>query len=141
MALTQLSILSSRAADQVWLVATEVNILGADYASTTTLPTGFGDCLLLEVTMVGTGLGAIADPANKAILWWLDDVASAVQDVIAVSQLYAFSAAGVASVGIPDQVRYWKANERLNISLPDLETATTTGDIAVRALVRRLVTS
>lgn len=141
MALSALTILSTRAADQVWLVATEVNILGADYASTTTLPAGFGDCIILELAMVGTGLGAIADPANKGMLWWLDDTASVVQDVLAVSQLYAFSAAGVASVAQPDQARYWKSHERLNISMPDLETATTTGDIAIRVLVRRLVYS
>lgn len=138
MALSNLVILSSRAADQYWLTCSEANIGGADYSSPTSLPTGFGDCLLLEISMVWTGLGTQPSLAESAVMAYLDDVAGAVQDQVGVAQVYKVSASIVAAQVIPDQIRYWKAQERLYLYAPDLETATTTGDLNVRVLVRRL---
>ena len=138
MALTQLTVKSARPLGLSWLSATEANVAGADYSSSTTLPTGFGDCMLLECGLVVTGAGAAIDPANKGILMWLDDATALVRDVLGVGQLYVITASIDAAWIKPDMARFWRADERLNISFPDLETATNTGDVEVFALVRQL---
>lgn len=140
MALSQLAILSSRAADQYWLRASENDVVAADYVSNSALPAGFGDCLLLEVGIVLSGISTIVDPANKGYLCWLQDVSGAIQDIVGVGQMYACGAAAANGMILPSQIRFWKRNENIGIQVPDVESAGPTGDIQLFCLVRRLVT-
>lgn len=140
MALSAASIRSQRQGNLFVLYWDEVNVLGADYASLANLPTGFGDVKIYETAFLATSLGAgaalnVSQGVNFQIR---DGVSNAVLDQIGCPLLVQVSATSMVAVNHLEVVRLWRQTEQLLVQVQDLETATTTGDVSVFALVQRL---
>lgn len=140
MALSAAGIRSQRQGNLFVLNWNEANVGGADYASLASLPTGFGDVKVYELAFLVTGLGAgaalnVSQGVNFQIR---DGTSNAVLDQVGAPPLVQVSVSSMVANCKLEVVRLWRQTEQLLVQFPDLETATTTGDVDVFALVQRL---
>lgn len=125
-----------------WAVA---NIDG-DQALYLGLPSGFGDCALLEVSANVTAIDVIQAlyESSGPMFGIFDGDTTAIpvdSQFCGRWQLHVSGAnnLGVAAHASPDQVQWWREQEVLRIQFPEIDTdATPTADLTVIAKVRRL---
>lgn len=131
--------LSQRQGNLFVLTATEVNVAGADFNGFMTTPAGFGDCKLYEASLFITGAGAMtALTGSQGLNVELRGAQDEMLDYVGVAQMFATSVSAAGAVLQLEVTRLWRANERLYFRFPDMESATTTGDVQTFALVQRL---
>lgn len=135
------TIISDRAADQVILACTYLNIDG-DQANTCALPAGFGDCLVLE-SMIDIGAIATLRTPNEqqagARVMLLDPTATAAHDIIGALPFVQTAADRMTAMGGPDQLVLWRAGDLLSVLHPEIDlNVTPTADENVFVRVRRL---
>lgn len=142
MALGATGIISQRQGNLYVIEATEVNVAGADYTSAMSLATGFGDAKLYEVSVLISGAGAGSGLAPLGVFIQMVGGAGERLDAVGSATFvqWAITAGSIGYVATMklEVVRLWRQYERLLIAIPDLESATTTGDVVVTCLVMKL---
>lgn len=134
---------SDRWRDQVILRGTVANLDGVNLLDFT-LPEGFGDCLLLEVLVYVDAidvLGAAGDNEGPRVTLY-DAAGAADRDFVGVPRWTLLddtaNALAIGAHAVPDEIVYWKENERLRIYSGEIDTdATPTADMIVMARVQR----
>lgn len=141
MALGATSLGSQRQGNLFVLTASEANVAGADFQSYMSLPSTFGDCKIYECALVvfsrGSGPTTTA-LTGQGVSVTLYDAASVALDEIGSAPFVQTSAVNLRASIKLEVVRLWRQTERLSWEFPDMETATTTGDVQVFVLVQRL---
>lgn len=138
MAAPSTTVRSDRALEQVVLQGNELNVDG-DKVVGWTLPTGFGDCVLLNVFVgVNSIATMMADSTTKGPTVYLWD-ATGYADVVGTEPWTLRAADGVSAFIDPDQAVFWREGELLYTAFPEADAnAAPTGDLQVVFKVRRL---
>lgn len=135
---------SDRWRDQVILRGTAANLDNANLLDFT-LPAGFGDCLLLEAYVYVDAidvLGAAGD--NEGVRVTLYDSAGATdRDIVDCPRWTLIddtaNALAIMAHAIPDEIIFWRENERLRLYTGEIDTdATPTADLIVWVRVQQL---
>lgn len=105
------------------------------------LPAGFGDCALLEASAVVTSIATLVALTNLSgpCFRLLDAPAGNIVDVAFEGKWTLFKAGAVVCRASPDQVQFWREQETLRVSFPEIDSnVSPTADLDVVVKVRRL---
>lgn len=128
-----------RAFEEALIEAIESNVNG-DYATSHALPSGFGDCALLEASVTVTSIATIEVAfATSGPTFQLLDAAGNPQDILFNTEWIRRAADAVAARAGPDQVQFWREADQLRVTWPEIDiNATPTADVRIAVKVRRL---
>jgi len=129
-----------RAFDEAILNGAVSNIDG-DVNAEFELPAGFGDCALMEASAVVTSIATLVALTNLAgpTFRLLDGPSGNIVDVAFTRRWNLMLADSVSCRAGPDQVQFWREQETLRVSFPEIDSnAVPTADLNVAVKVRRL---
>lgn len=142
MAIIQATVLRTSPASQYTLSGQGTQTaVSSDLSDEFTLPTGFGDCLLLETQIRVSGLTtATTAPADAGCaLYLVTPSAGAFVDLIGTDYLRLVSSTSLAAAIKPDGPIYWPKEMEVLCNMPAGLGASGNADYFVMFRVRRLV--
>lgn len=132
---------SDRAAEQVTLRATKADLNG-DQGEFFTLPSGFGDCLIIDASVKITAIATfMANPelAGPFIQLFDSEAAASPRDIAFSKRWIRYNATALGAYLTPDQLQMWKGDEAIRLDFMEVDTnAAPTADLELMIKVRRI---
>lgn len=140
MATTVMTIQSTRTAGQFSLRGLVSNITSSVGVNELfLLPTGFGDCILLDVWVDVSGIQTIATHTNAGPYVQITTPAGVGQQSVGCEKWTDISATEIGAFIDPDQARFWRDAEALNVQAQTIDTgAGNTSDVLVYCTVKKI---